>query len=216
MGERTTFFTVDRRLLESEMWLEEPFDKARAWIDIIGRASYADTELCKRGELITTERALAARWQWKRGKVAYVLRKWEADGRIKRVTNFLTNNVAKSPTKIIVENYDKYQLRAAKDSAKSSAKNVAYKNNINNLNNISLYMPDGMRAELESLYGEKTESLLEDVQRYYESHPDKEFPGWKLAMAQFNANQTRWGYADRKKQKKSDPDDWFIGLEDEA
>lgn len=78
------------------------------------------------------------------------------------------------------------------------------------------YMPDGMSEELQSLYGDRTEALIEDVRRYYESHPEKEFPGWPIAVAQFNANQKRWGSASKaKKRKESQDNDWFIGLEEE-
>ena len=58
-----------------------------------------------------------------------------------------------------------------------------------------------MMAEFETLYGDRASALIEDVRRYYEGHQDKEFPGWKLAMAQFNANQTRWNKKPKKRQK---------------
>ena len=43
MGQKTSFFTIDRKLLEEELWLAEPFTKGQAWLDLIGRASYKDT-----------------------------------------------------------------------------------------------------------------------------------------------------------------------------
>ena len=62
-------------------------------------------------------------------------------------------------------------------------------------------MPDGIETELSEIFGEKTGQLLEDVRLYYENHPEKEFPGWKEAALQFNANQKRWA----KPKKGSDP-----------
>ena len=64
-------------------------------------------------------------------------------------------------------------------------------------------MPDGIRDELLSLYGDRADALIEDVERYYKQHPDREFPGWREAMAQFNANQARWGSSKPKKRRRS-------------
>ena len=61
-------------------------------------------------------------------------------------------------------------------------------------------MPDGIVEELKPFFGDRTEALLEDVKRYYEAHPEREFPGWAQAVTQFNANQVRWG-----KKKRGDP-----------
>jgi hypothetical protein len=42
--ERTTFFKIDRKLLESEWWVSEPFSKPQAWVDLIGLANYGDVK----------------------------------------------------------------------------------------------------------------------------------------------------------------------------
>lgn len=204
------FAPLDRAWIESEEWLSEPFDKVRAWIDIFTRASYADTEAVKRGQLITSERSLATRWKWPRSRVTRILEKWEKEGRITR-TNNRTSMQARYGTTITVENYEKYQASRTTDRTNNRTTDRTYKNNINNLNNISLNMPDGMEAELLSLYGDRTTALIEDVRRYYEGHPDKEFPGWKLAMAQFNANQARWGK--RSKKREMSLEEIFEGMD---
>lgn len=71
--------------------------------------------------------------------------------------------------------------------------------NIKSLSN----MPIGMAEELRGIYGDRADGLIEDVRRYYSQHLEKEFPGWPEAMAQFNANQLRWGKA-TKKQSSTD------------
>lgn len=211
MSKRTTFFTVDRKLLDEELWLNEPFTRGQAWIDLIGRASYADTQLTKRGELLISERGLAKRWKWSRGKVSRFLDYLEKEGMIMRTTN-RANNRATYGTTLRIEKYEDYQNPRASERASNRARSEAIYNNINNINNLS-NMPDGMAESLKTLFGDKFEALLEDVTRYYKSHPDKDFPGWEQAMAQFNANQVRWGRKD--KTKKADSDDWFEGLEEE-
>lgn len=201
MGERTTFFTIDRKLLEDELWTAEPFTKGQAWVDLIGRASYKDGELTKRGELIITERGLADRWKWPKPKVRRFLEWLEKEGMITR-TKMRTKNRSGYRTKINVEKYSIYQDVRTENRTKNRTENrTTNRNNINNLNNISLNTPDGVREELAQIFGDNTDQLLEDVRMYYESHPEKAFPGWKQAAIQFNANQRRWA----KPKKPADP-----------
>lgn len=194
MGDRTSFFTVDRKLLESELWTSEPFSKGQAWVDLIGRASYKDTEQLKRGEIITTERELASRWHWPNSKVHRFLGWLEAEGMITWSREWSAERSRKW-SRILLEKYSVYQgSRSAEWSAEWSAeRNTTYYIN-NNINNIKTNnnMPDGIKEELQKLFGDKTDQLIEAVRNYYESHPEKVFPGWREAVQQFNANQARW------------------------
>lgn len=200
MGNRTTFFTIDRRLLEEELWTAEPFTRGQAWVDLIGRASYKDGELTKRGELIITERGLADRWKWPKPKVRRFLEWLEKEGMITR-TKMRTKNRSGYRTKINVEKYSFYQDARTENRTKNRTENrTTNRNNINNINNISLNMPDGIAEELRPIFGDKTDQLLEDVRAYYEQHPEKEFPGWREAALQFNRNQQRWQH-----RKRQDP-----------
>lgn len=199
MGNRTTFFTIDRRLLEEELWTAEPFTKGQAWVDLIGRASYKDGELTKRGELIITERGLAERWKWPDPKVRRFLEFLAKEGMITR-SKIRSKNRSGYRSKITIEKYDFYQDVRSESGSKNRSKNrSSNRNNINNINNLSI-IPDGIAEELQQLFGEKTEQLLEDVRAYYEQHPEKEFPGWKEAALQFNRNQQRWQH-----RKRQDP-----------
>lgn len=201
MGERTTFFTIDRKLLEDELWTAEPFTKGQAWVDLIGRASYKDGELTRRGELIITERGLADRWKWPKPKVRRFLEWLEKEGMITR-TKMRTKNRSGYRTKINVEKYSIYQDVRTENRTKNRTENrTTNRNNINNLNNISLNTPDGVREELAQIFGDRTDQLIEDVRTYYEGHPEKEFPGWRQAVLQFNSNQQRWA----RPKKAADP-----------
>jgi hypothetical protein len=209
MGDRTTFFTIDRKLLEDELWTSEPFTKGQAWVDLIGRASYKDTEELQRGELLFTERELADRWRWPDPKVRRFLQWLEKEGMITRSVVRSKNRSGKR-SKINVEKYSIYQDLRSKSRSKNRSKNEVstYSNKtiINNINQ-SLNTPDGVREELVEIFGEKAEQLIEDVRVYYEAHPEKDFPGWKQAALQFNANQKRWA----KPKKGSDPMSRAIG-----
>ena len=73
---------------------------------------------------------------------------------------------------------------------------------------------------LREVAGERADGLIEDVRRYYSTHLDKQFPGWPIALAQFDSNQRRWGAA--PKSKKMSPEERAIaaflaeGEDDEA
>lgn len=200
MGKRTTFFTVDRKLLDDELWLNEPFTRGQAWVDLIGRAAFKDNDLTMRGELIISERGLSKRWKWSASKVRRFLQKLESDGMIKRSSNRSTNRSTWGSV-LRIEKYEDYQNPRSSERSTNRSSNRHLYNNINNINNISLYMPDGMRDELLSLYGDRADALIEDVERYYKQHTDRAFPGWLDAVAQFNANQARWGKKPKKRQK---------------
>lgn len=71
------FFTIDRELLTHDLWLEKPFSRGQAWVDLIGIANHSDTKLmvrgksieAKRGEVNRSFRWLADRWGWSPDKV---------------------------------------------------------------------------------------------------------------------------------------------------
>lgn len=51
-------------------------------------------------------------------------------------------------------------------------------------------------TELEKLYqeyGTRADELIADVSNWYTTHPERVFPGWSEAVAQFDRNQKRWG-----------------------
>ena len=72
-------------------------------------------------------------------------------------------------------------------------------NEYENENDNEAQAPDGLsllpgtELELRRKYGEQSDALIEDVRTYYTAHPEKPFPGWPAAVAQFERNQKRWG-----------------------
>lgn len=142
MGEPTTYFKIDRQLLSSDLWLDEPFTKAQAWIDLIGRANYSETThiygskavKLKRGQLITSSNALSQRWGWSRKKVLNFLTALES-------AKMATVKGTPEGTTITIENYNKFQSSGTtKDTAGSTSRVQAgykqdthYKNNNKNI-----------------------------------------------------------------------------------
>lgn len=166
MAKRTGFITIDRQLLNSETWLAEPFTKGQAIVDLIGLANHEDNEICKRGQLLTSERTLAARWQWSRDKVRRFLRSTSLR------TSIRTNDHTIHGTLITIENYDVFQL-PPKGERTTYCTNERTRErtqtiNINNIKKISLMQTD--REELEAELGaERLEGLLEDVRLWAET-----------------------------------------------
>ena len=72
------YIKLHRQITEHWLWNNgEPFDKRSAWIDLLLMASWKSSvrefkgEIIeqRRGEVVTTIKALAARWGWSEGKV---------------------------------------------------------------------------------------------------------------------------------------------------
>jgi hypothetical protein len=103
-----------RRLLEHRLWLAERFTRGQAWVDLFGRASYADhiaTEgnhaiPVKRGQLLTSQSSLAKRWRWDRETVSRFFRLLASLNMCHIETSKATDT---GYTLVTIVNYDIYQ-----------------------------------------------------------------------------------------------------------
>lgn len=107
---RGGFIKIYRKIEESAIWNEKPFDRLHAWMWILLHANYKKAKILykgkevtiDRGQLITSYDKLAEAWGWSRNKVI-------------RFTTWLTEQgmIAKNGyangTTITVENYAFYQ-----------------------------------------------------------------------------------------------------------
>jgi uncharacterized phage protein (TIGR02220 family) len=92
------------------LWKEKPYDKARAWVDILLLANHEDNKcliggelkVIERGQLATTITTLANRWGWNRKTVSSFLNVLSAD-------NMITQERTKRGITVTVENYGIYQ-----------------------------------------------------------------------------------------------------------
>ena len=110
MGKSKGWFRIERKFLEDEMWLSEPFTKAQAWIDMIGLAQFEDSEIyvngkyvfVPRGSFRTTYKELANRWKWSEKRVRAFI------GILVGQTMVSTQGSTQGTT-LTIENYAKYQ-----------------------------------------------------------------------------------------------------------
>ena len=101
---------IHRSLINNCYWLEEPFTRGQAWIDLILLANHKPGHIRKRGILVEIGRGqvghgqqtLADRWKWSRGKVIRFLRELEVKQQVVQQKTNVT-------TVISLVNYEKYQ-----------------------------------------------------------------------------------------------------------
>ncbi len=101
---------LHRKIMDNPLYLSEPFTRMQAWIDLLLLANHKEgffyvrgnKVVVGRGQVGTSSRTLASRWQWSRGKVERFLKDLENDNQIEPQKN----NVI---TLISICNYDDYQ-----------------------------------------------------------------------------------------------------------
>jgi hypothetical protein len=123
------FIKLDRQLFNHYIWEEKPFDKGRAWIDLIGLANHENKNFIANGTLIEGKRGnvyrsktwLAERWGWSRKKVSNFLEMLAKDGMVS-VSGIRMGTV--NGTVITIVNYGKFQdVRTVKGAVKEPSKN---------------------------------------------------------------------------------------------
>lgn len=102
--------TIDRSVFESVVFKDEPYTEVQAWIWMIAEASYKKRDVkskrgvihLERGQLTSSTRFMANKWQWKEPRVRRFL---------KRLKNNATIDVLSDATQNIITicNYTKYQ-----------------------------------------------------------------------------------------------------------
>lgn len=98
-----------RKINESWLWDEKPFDKRSAWIDLVimssEESSYKDLNgriiYAKEGQVVTSSRRLSERWGWKKDSVIRFMSDLEAFGMIEKDSD-------KNRTIITILDYKKY------------------------------------------------------------------------------------------------------------
>lgn len=118
------FIALYRDILDHWIWTEKPFDRPRAWIDLLLTVNYADKEFMfngkittvKRGSIITSISKLSGRWEWSTTKVSNFLNLLEKQGMISQ------KRTSKN-TVITIDNYAFWQdIEFEKNIRKTSEK----------------------------------------------------------------------------------------------
>lgn len=102
---------LHRKILDCFIWQDKPYDKARAWIDLLLLAMHSDKKMLidddvvivRRGEFMTSIVKLADRWGWSRNKVMRYLDMLECEQML---------NTKRTPkgTLVSIIKYDVYQI----------------------------------------------------------------------------------------------------------
>jgi hypothetical protein len=106
-----------RKLIDSNLWLAEPFTRGQAWVDMIALANHDDGYIrvrgiridIRRGQLAWSELSLAARWKWSRNKV----RKWLEE--LEKKEQQIEQQKNRVTTLISIVNYESYQGQGTTD-----------------------------------------------------------------------------------------------------
>lgn len=118
---------VHRSIIDSWFWKEEHiFSKAEAWIDILLNVNHASSKMCigntlidvQAGDMITSIKILAERWQWSRKKVSSFLDLLESD-------DMIVQKRTSKNTIITVVNWDFYQGVSAHEEHQKNIKRTS-------------------------------------------------------------------------------------------
>ena len=104
------YIKIYRDIREHWIWDDEPYDKARAWIDLIMVANHKDKTILfdghpmkiKRGQYMTSLQSLADRWGWSRGKARRFLDVLKSE-------QMIDKKLHSNGTLITIVNYSNYQ-----------------------------------------------------------------------------------------------------------
>ena len=133
---------LGRQIMDSWLWEDKPFAFGQAWTDMLLSANHASNRFplgneiitLQKGEFVTSELKLMARWGWSKTKVRRFLQLLENDGMIIKKTD-------RKKTTITIVNYSKFQdlktdSRPIKDQIKTDSRPIKdTNNNDNNVNN---------------------------------------------------------------------------------
>ena len=113
----TGWIKLHRQIQEHWLWRERRrFSKAEAWIDLLLSASHTPNKVplgsklmtIERGQILTSQVALAKRWSWNRKSVVSFLSVLKSD----EILDFESSKEADTGyTLITIQNYSKYQDR---------------------------------------------------------------------------------------------------------
>jgi len=130
--ENSGWIKLHRQIMDTPEWLSEPFTKGQAWVDLLLLANHKTGFIRKRGILVAverghvghSERVLAERWKWSRGKVRRFIAELINVSRISRkiATETVSKNTSVSDL-IYIINYEKYQSDSTNDGTENSTEN---------------------------------------------------------------------------------------------
>ena len=188
MARKTSYFTIDRKLFASDLWTAEPFTKGQAWVDLIGNAAYTHKEYdsrgikrqLERGQLGTSEPALARRWKWDRSRVRRFLQALVEDEAIEIMPT-------SKGSIITIINYDFYQSERTTERTTERTLTI----NIKKYKE-SIYI--AYAAEIEELrktFKGDVDALIDEYVDWRANHPEIEIHNDMAKLRDFARRQDR-------------------------
>lgn len=114
-----------RTILDNPLWMEKPFSKGQAWVDLLLLTNSNDNEdLDRYGNIVKFERGkayksivyLSERWGWGKPRVQRFLENLEKAGMITVASR------ARYGTTITIENWRKYQDKPTRDNTRDDTR----------------------------------------------------------------------------------------------
>lgn len=111
VADKSGWIKLHRKVLDCWIWQEKPYDKARAWVDLLLLAMHRDKKLLidneifvvERGSFMTSILKLATRWGWSRNKVKRFLELLEDE-------QMLNTKRTQKGTLVTIVKYEDYQV----------------------------------------------------------------------------------------------------------
>ena len=154
MAKTGSYIKLDRGLKKNSLWLEKPFSKGQAWVDLLLLAQGIDKDKeyrgkvqnMKSGVVYTSILYLSDRWGWYRSKVYRFLETlidlgmveiqgWTRNDTTKRTQNS-TRNSTTNGTIIRIVNWASYQDGSTNNSTNNRTPNSTTKRTRNDTHNI--------------------------------------------------------------------------------
>lgn len=163
MAKTGSYIKLDRGLKSNSLWLEKPFSRGQAWVDLLLLAQGVDKDKQyrgkiqhqKSGEVYTSVLYLTGRWGWSRNKVYRFLDYLIKAGMIViqgRTQNDTTNrtrngtyNGTTNGTIISIENWALYQTSDANDDTNNGTQDGTTKRTRNGTHNRKQYTRESIK-----------------------------------------------------------------------
>ena len=226
------WISIHRKLQNHWVWEEKPFSKGQAWIDLLMLANHEDSKFllgnqlveAKRGEVITSELKLMARWGWSNTKVRSFLSLLEKDSMIIKKTD--SKKSAITLTNYCVWQDNKSEKEVEKKCVESELKVEKHTiNNSNNSNNTNkdinvvfdalwkLYPKKEGKGQVSKTQKEKLfkiglEEMTRAINRYTQAKSDTDKKYWKNGSTFFNSGYV--DYLDANYHSDKPPDNTTI------
>ena len=208
---------LHRKIQDCFIWSDKPYDKARAWIDLLLLAMHRDKKLLVDGSVVVIERGsfftsrikLSKRWGWSLKKVDAFLKLLEQE-------EMVTTVRTPKGTTLTIVNYEQYQLfgttedttrEIPQDTPKGTAEDTQKKNIKNDKkNNIGEKSPQKRFVqptveEVEAYCQERGNNI--NAQTFIDFYESKGWMVGKNKMKNWKAAVRTWEGNDRKNGRVS-------------